>query len=354
MKCPKFFFLMLFLLIIGCSSKLEIAGQEHALVFQKWQSLANYAGDTFADDPIYVVARLNVVKGLSGNEFILEDFQLTNQETSYQLNLRTPEFENKIICDGQCLFLTEYLASDESSATMLSRYYDKYEFELFKLYGDIFTLKKSISEIKSVTPQGYAQYLDWIQSTNTRFADIPALRQYLLKTFSVEGYTEFVQNPNLKLAHLLSRPENSFDDNEGPNFEFEEYESTIEASIFSADNEFTAQEAINWIVDEEMIILDNSENFSWFADTIQSINIVSASIGDVVCVLGSNEFGQVNEERGRVFTVNMLGTITIIQDGIETSLTSDTGFAVGSEKSYTPLEGVKTYLDNQVTQCDLR
>jgi hypothetical protein len=353
MKFLKSFFCVVILLASACSSRLEIAGKEHALVFTKWQSLANYSGDTFTNEPISLVAKLKVVAGANGNEFILQEFQLTNQESAYQINLRNPEFENKLICDSECLFLTEYLDLKTINATMLARYYDKYEFDLFKLYSDIFTLKKYINEIKSVTPQGYEQYIDWILSTNVKFDDLTSLRQYLVNTFSVKGYTEFVQNPNFKLAHLLSRPENISDDVESLGFELDEYVSSEEAKLFSTEIDFVTQDMLNWVTDEAFTAGYLSENVGWLNNNL-ALETGTASIGDIVCVLGSNEFGQITEERGKLLTVNMLGEMSIVQDGVFTALTSDQEFRPDIAKSYTPIEGTKTYFDNQVTQCELR
>jgi hypothetical protein len=348
MKYFNVLLILSMLFVMGCSSNLQQAGQDHALVFEKWQALSEYAGDTFVDEQIQIVGKLIVEPNDSGNKFILTDFRLTHNENPYQINLRNPQFQNKYICNGPCVQLTEYLILDNQDATMLTRYFSQSEFKLFELYGDIFTLKSQISQMKLISEQHYEHYLNWLISDMSSFDDIDTFRDFLKQSFTRDAFIKFIQTPTARYSKYISNNGDSNDGISSDDFTNAPNTNWIKNAV--------PQETEVWMSTIQGRLLDFDAKYLAFTEKVDSDvsqqSNISISVGDMVCERQGNEFGHVSAIMGTELTVSMLGRAVIIQDGIFTSVTQTNVFSGKEQTIYRPNEGSKVYSIEQIGACE--
>jgi hypothetical protein len=346
-------FLLFFLALTGCSSMLKLAGQDHALVFKKWQSLSNYAGDTFTHEPIFIVARLVVEQNENGKSFVLKDFQLTKEETSFQINLRTPNFENKFICDNKCVYLTEYFNLDAQNTTILTRYFDRYEFGLFKFYGDVFSLKKPILAMKNMSNGNFNDYVNWLVKKGEKFNNLDEFTDYMNQSFSVNAYIQFLQNPSALYSQMVTinieQETSMFVDTQDVLAE--------ETLMFELDNDEPPLEMVSWNIGPSIAsVLTGQDSLMFdFKDSLMFDfkGSIQAEVGDLVCDLQNNSFGQVVETRGSQLSVAMIGKLRLIIDGIVSSSNEVDSFSSLYPKNYTKMEGIQSFVPDEVVVCEL-
>jgi hypothetical protein len=353
MKFSNAILILVILNIIGCTTNIHKAGLDHALVFKKWQALSEYAGDTFVKSRIQIVGKLIVEPSKNGNEFTLTNFQLTFDENAYQINLRSPQFQDKYICNGTCVHLTEYLRLDDKDATMLTRYFDKYEFQLFELYGDIFTLEKQISQIKQLSEEDYDSYLTWLISDEQSFHTIETFRLFLKQAFTRDAFIKFIQNPKARYSEYISTEQNL----DGVIFADESTTIPKEMVAWNTNIQSTSpiipKEMVAWNTNIQSIGTNSDTNYLIFIeDTIGEINQQLIAVGDIVCERKGNSFGHVSAIMGTELTVSMLGRVEVIQDGISNPTNQINAFNGIGKKNYRPVEGVNVYTIEQVNACN--
>ena len=205
MKCLKICLLLLLFTLPSCQSNLQKAGQSHALTFKKWQALSKYASASHLSNhpSLHIVGELTVDSSEQDKKFILTNIKLSATETAFQINLLHPQFESKYICAPQCLQLTEYLQQDAEGNTMLTRYFEQHEFELFKLYGEIFTLDEKIQEKKVIASEYFDHYINWVINQQASSGDINSFIVFLRRIFSEQAYVSFITQPQQLYSHLI-------------------------------------------------------------------------------------------------------------------------------------------------------
>jgi hypothetical protein len=316
---------------------LQKAGQSHALTFKKWQALSEYASSSYLSNhpSLHIVGELTIDSSEQDNKFVLTNLKLSATETVFQINLLHPQFESKYICTPQCLQLTEYLKQNSEGNTMLTRYFDQYEFELFKLYGEVFTLDEQIKDKRETSPEYFNQYLSWLIKYQKESEDIEAFILYLRNIFSEENYVSFVGQPQQLYSHL-------FTDNADAEISFPET---------------PILDTVNWsdtpTFDEEYLLVDlNASLESTKSELIRQVG-ADVSLGDIVCIYADNEFGNVTEIRGKNLGVQLIGKVLSYSDGIHVSAKPGDILNTNVIKTYQPAEGLKFYTTDQLSVCNL-
>jgi hypothetical protein len=362
MKCLNLSLLFI-LALSGCTSTLEQAGKNHALVFKKWQALSNYAGNTFTQIPILMVARLVVKQGSNGKEFVLQDFHLTDKESDFQINLRTPRFEDKYICNSECVYLTEYINKDAQNATILTRYFNKYEFGLFEFYGDVFSLKKSILAMQSVSNEHFDDYLQWIIIKGEHFNNLDEFTDYMRQSFNIQAYSQFIQNPNALYSQMITP---SVITEESEISEVDKGSVPSEMMRWNMSSDFTAEETVTYkqnqgALPSEMVrwnfrpaLTSNDDSILAIKDRLMFDFKLSTQVeaGDVVCNIQTNTFGQVIEVRGTELSVSMIGRLQLVKDGIVSQTITKDSFSSQYPKHYAKISGIQSFMADEIVVCD--
>jgi hypothetical protein len=345
MNSPKIFLVLFFLCLTSCQSTLQKAGQSHALTFQKWQALAQYAGDSqLTNHPsIFIVGELKIDSSGKENKFILTNIKLSSKETHFQINLLHPQFESKYICAPQCLQLTEYLAQAAEGNTMLTRYFDEQEFELFKFYAEVFSLDEIIKEKITSSGEYFEHYVNWVINQQLNTDDITTFIVHLKRIFSDEEYASFLEKPEQVYSHLVQSATKL-----GLGIE------PSETALWSDTNAESAPEIMLWTLTKEHN--DGIELAEINIEPNARIKPADTDIepGDLVCSSVNNEFGSVVEIRGSNILLDLIGERLNYLDGVSIAIRPSEIFNSNIITSYKLVEnGIKTYSNSQVVKCDI-
>lgn len=324
--------------LLGCQSRLDVAGQDHALVVKKWQELANYRDRTTKNSPFTVVAKLAVNK-LSGKpEYILSDIHITQEETKFELNLIRPTFEDKYICEPVCSKLNEYFRDSQTNSTMLNQYFERHEFELFKFYGDMVLLDDSISELLTFSPNATTQYFSWLMKKEQKFQNLASITSFLKLALTKDSLIAFLNTPDDFYMELLSRSQSVITD--------------LNLWNLGDNNPETANWTTTPTGDEVLLSMDktikNATLSNWRMQNSKPI-----TIGDQVCSYELNEFGIVNEIIGSKVQVKLVGKLIKILDGRQVPTQPGDIYNNQLEQIFVPITKQAVYQSNLIGHCDI-
>jgi hypothetical protein len=195
--------IVLLLLGGGCQSSLDIAGDEHKTVTEKWRALSKYAESSIENYDVTISARLAIS---TDKRFKLTHFKISSGSNKQDINLLTPNFENKYICSPLCYQLIEYVNfSGESGTTLLTSYFDRHEFELFKFYGDIQLLNKQLAKLAKHDQALLNSYLKSMAYQSVSFDTAKGFIQFLTEALTIPSLKSFADNPQDLLSHYLKK-----------------------------------------------------------------------------------------------------------------------------------------------------
>jgi len=198
----KVFFILCFLLVgFSCQSTLDVAGDEHKTVTEKWRALSTYAESNIDNYGVTVTARLAIT---AENKFKLTHYQISKDPSRQDIDLLAPNFEYKYICLPVCYQLIEYVNfSGEDGNTLLTNYFDRHEFELFKFYGDIQLLNKQLAKLANYDQRLLKSYLTSLAYQSTIFETAKEFTQFLTAALTPAALEGFSDNPEELFSHFL-------------------------------------------------------------------------------------------------------------------------------------------------------
>ena|GEM_PF-4220972 len=199
--CTAFFILCFLLVLTGCQSTLDVAGEEHKTVTDKWKELSKYAESNIEDYGITINARLAIS---ADQKFKLTHFKLSSRQSRQDINLLSPNFEHKYICSPKCYQLIEYFnLSGEDGTTLLTNYFDRHEFELFKFYGDIQLLNKQLAKLAVHDQRLLKSYLTSLAYQRISFESANDFILFLTTSLTVSALESFSENPEDLFSNFL-------------------------------------------------------------------------------------------------------------------------------------------------------
>jgi hypothetical protein len=342
------FTIALFLSITGCQTKLGVAGDNHKTVTAKWGELGRYAESEIGQYGVTITAKLKHEYMTKKTEFTLWDIQLAISETSFDIDLLVPSFEDKYICTPVCYQLTEYQPNlDITGNTLLTEYFTNHEFELFKFYGDLLLLNKNLSILKNENPLLLNKYLNWLAENAKSFSDFNEFSHYLNATLTPAAMAKFVNLRSVytqeRLSTFLPTPDKKWtDDNLDPpdkkwtDDNFDSPDKNWELSKFEL-NKANMQ--------NEGIVMYNTGN--------KSLSIKKLKIGTQVCTITENYFGNLKNIDGSEYIVNIRGQAKLEIDGAIFDAPKGTILSPSSQVSFLPLDKLMSFNRDELKQCEL-
>ncbi|MGJ8691248.1 MAG: hypothetical protein ACSHW0_02060 [Thalassotalea sp.] len=365
-------------LLFSCQSPQQIAGSDHKLVVDKWKALSLYADGVLNQYDIALGARLTVDKS-SEHQFILKDFALLKKASAEHINLLSPSFEDKIICTPECSLLTEYTSNSEVNATLLKQYFDDYEFQLFKFYGQLSLLDDSLAELETIDKKLLPYYLTWLIEKNNHFDKLIDLSDFLTEMLSTEQYLSYINDPKKQYSMLaaeqpqeitrwqtlddgqeitelvapeliapeLSHIQDDFVAMELDNIELDSQakeQSTWQTAAIAQEVTFWQQEGTG----DGVNISISSEVVDW-----QILQQLDVSIGDKVCSFNGNYFGIVTEVLGTKFSVYVVGQLQVEIDNILSSAPDGAIFKQSGLVRLYPVQAVRDFSQDQIAPCQV-
>ncbi len=345
--------------LFGCQSRLDIVGQDHALVVKKWQELAKYIDNSTTNNPFTIVGKLAVDRQSDIERFILTDIHLSQQETPFELNLIRPTFQNKYICLPVCIQLTEYFSNSQESSTMLNLYFEQHEFELFKFYGDVVLQNDNINALYELSPITATRYFNWLIHKEQKFNDLASMSQFLTLALTQESLITFLNDPEQFYGSLLAQSQEAFNSHKVS----EDGISSLNVAEDGISSLNVAEDGINSLnvaeggiitptADETLLVLNDHRQEVRLQNWLQ-IKDHPLAIGDQVCHYEQNEFGTVNEIIGNQVQVRLVGKLIKLEDGIQVSTFPGDIYNKQLQHVFTPMNRVESYKANSIAACQL-
>lgn len=391
-------------LLLSCQSALDVAGNTHQSVEAKWRALSAYAESKLLKYGVTVKADLIVERQKNQAMFNLRNIGFSLKATRRELDLLNPSFEQKYICLPECYQLLEYTDLDgQSSGTMLSNFYLKYEFELFQFYGDLVLLSAQLEELKEYNAVLLNPYLTSLTQSKYSFESIKSFTVFLMEVLTLESYQRYIDNPDVLLTDFLEgyfiSPDKAWNVAENAKLSFTgNSENSIinnDDQIFKSDvSQFSNPVEINgpekmWVPDEknspdtmwnnEEVLdnkgwLDNDElsivYLTWLEQSEKSAemsifsNLPKADesfwlearklpivLATMVCSFQENFFGKVISIGDDEVEVALIGKGKTLKQGILGNLPSGSLFSATTAISFIPLND-NVYLNkNDIAPC---
>ena len=394
---------------LGCQSSLDIAGGEHKTVTEKWMALSKYAESNIENTKVTLSARLAIS---ADKQFKLTHFKLNARLSRQDINLLAPNFEHKYICSPICYQLLEYVSfSGEGGNTLLTNYFDRHEFELFKFYGDIQLLNKELVKLAKHDQLLLNTYLEALAYQGASFNTAQEFIQFLTEVLTLPALERFGDNPEELLSYFLENFQgqngNEWDkvnaeqnewvdfsaDDEGWTSVLKEQDEWADVSkeqdswtdIGTEQNEWANvnKENDEWILSNEIPELAWSNEPDFLSEAIwlkevklprnledgvkstnnktsddnqlswQSAKASPIRVGYNVCSYQESYFGVVSKISVDSVIVNLLGQARIINEGIVSPAHKGDLFSMNEELYFSPLAGKRSFKKSDVASCIL-
>ncbi len=318
MRLIKFTIICLSLLAgVGCQSIIKIAGTEdHKTVYEKWRELVSYAESDLADYGIKIIAQLKVKTLNSKEEFYLSNIKLSSSSNALNIDLLSPQFETKLVCDPVCYQLTEYVRTrdeDKDGYTLLTAFFDKHEYELFDFYAKTMVLNKKIATLEAMNSVLLSSYFLFLLEEEKIFESLDEFSPYLENSLSELAYQDYI-------AHQYASSEDS---NNSMISKVRSRANSSGAIIPISPGDFNKF----------------SHGRSWF--------------GKTVCSYDENIFGVVAAETNHIVHVSMQGRAKNLLDGVEVGAVKGRLFSRNQAIDFETLTGVRMLSKDDVYLCEI-
>jgi len=361
------------LTLTACQSKMAIDGKKHQTAGEKWVALAQYSSSTLDQYGIKITTSLSVDERDSAINFILGDIRLSNKETNFTINLLAPSFENKYICTPICVQLVEYSKfSDNDSSTLLSKYFSKHEFELFKFYSDLFILEDQLKLLAQINNELLDDYLLWLSRNNISMKTFSEFTQFFSNKLTEKSFESYIREPNrqgdvapnmftenldkksqglfvTEEQHWSNKKFNSPEDDwsdkpfNSPEAIWLKKEGNNEIKYLSPDDLWTIKTNL---LQEKLSLTKANKHNLWL-----ELKKIPLKTGDVACTFQDNYFGVVDSISSQQVTIAIRGQSKKITDGVIFDVDSGELFKSNSIVSFIPKNESIVFSIHDVTRC---
>lgn len=343
------------------------------------------------------------------NKFKLTHYKISKDPSKQDIDLLVPNFEHKYICSPVCYQLIEYINfSGEDGNTLLTNYFDRHEFELFKFYGDIQLLNKQLAKLAEHDQRLLKSYLTALSYQSTSFESAKEFIQFLTTSLTSSSLESFKDNPEDLFSpflndyqviadnqwNIINREQGEWTDISKEqdkwtsvskeyewadvNKEQDEWadvnkEQDKWASVTKERDEWTeiSKEQGEWTTSTEIpeLIWSNKPTLLpealWLKETIdkkesdnnqlswQSSKASPIKVGHNVCSYKENFFGLVVAVSSDKVIVNLLGQAKIINEGIVYPASEGDLFTMNENLYFSPLAEKRTFERSDVASCIL-
>jgi len=372
------FLVFLYFCLVGCqSSQLNSAGEEHKTVAEKWYALANYAKSGVLQYGVTVTAQLHVEIKNQQQIFKLSNFKINQKENRQDINLLAPSFTHKYICNPVCYQLLEYVnASGHDGATLLSNYFSKHEFELFKFYGDMAILNDPLSKLADKNRSLLISYLYALSVQDLSFNSSKEFNVFLAEAFTLESFERYIEDPSAFEKQVASAPvfSSEFLKNHliTPD---DQWSESLNDNLGDGLNDGLNEEQNGWLTDALSPELQIDTYLPLPLDTWSTAGVVDGVeyyqqqstdegalswraakampilVGQNVCSYQGGFFGVVSSVVRDKVSVALLGQAKLVQDGAIYPVGKGALFNSSAELYFLPEQGEKIFVKADVARC---
>ncbi len=350
----------------ACSTPLKQAGSAHAITLSKWQELATYAESQLGDYPIAITAQLTIAQQEGKARYQLANIRLIEKENSYNINLLTPSFEHKYICNPVCKQLIEYVEdSPTRGSTLLNEFFSQHEFELFNFYGKLFKLNEPLQQLAQLNAYSIGDYLKYVSQAQRKFQSLDRFIAYLRNNLKAEKYQHFLDTPSAsnirkkaRQVKTLFRPP--------PELEAEwSSPSEVSSPDMKLLQRLSVYDKLDWRLFPESIRWQHRQFTPWKGVKGSTDHILQGSwliaknypiqVNKYVCSYSDNTFGRVSKVSDSTITVELIGQAKLLQDGILHDLDEGALFSPANKSlTFLPLQGSQSFASEGLALCQDR
>jgi hypothetical protein len=354
----KYAFVLFSLLFVGCQSKLDKIGQEHAKEVVKWQELARYAGNELKYLGLTVTAGVQVNQGPEGTSYSIVKVQLNRDDNHTEIDLLSPELAEKFACGLDCQKLGLYDSNFTKPETQLSSFFFEEEGRFFEFYGRLTRLNDTLADYRVSSPDILKKYLTLMFNRKLSFNSLSEFIDNLEKhvtedkllAFSKSGFISPVEDRlsatfiDDLTANLPTEWEINVDDVKMPDDDWNSNASTPDELFYTGltpDELFYAN------------LISQTATLSVITSNWEQAKQNALQVGSIVCSFSDNSFGVVKKLEANDVTLDVIAQARELVDGMKLYL--QPGYLFTSAESFYFVKGSpnQTYTLSDIATCNV-
>jgi len=151
-KTYQYILAILMAIMLSACQTIDEAANDHHNSQQAWQSLAASSSGYLSQQGLVINAVPKWQETKLGRKFQLVDFTFGETSNEYQIDLVSPTFTGKYICQWYCEHLHEVNNNGTGYYTYLSRLYVANQSALLHFYSEIIALQQQVAELGITRP----------------------------------------------------------------------------------------------------------------------------------------------------------------------------------------------------------
>jgi hypothetical protein len=354
----KYGFILFCLLFVGCQSKIEKIGQQHAEEVLKWQELARYAGNELKYLGLTVTAGVQINQSAEGTTYSIVNVQLNRDANHTEVDLLSPEFAEKFACGKDCQKLGLYDSNFTKPETQLSSFFFEEEGRFFEFYGRLTRLNYTLADYRASSPDILKKYLTLMFNRKLSFNSLSEFIDNLEKhvtenkllAFSKSGFISPVEDRLSSMfiddltANLPTEWEINVDDVKMPDDDWNSNASTPDELFYTGltpDELFYAN------------LISKTASLSVITSNWEQAKQNALQVGSIVCSFSDNSFGVVKKLEANDVTLDVIAQARVLVDGMKLYL--QPGYLFTSAESFYFVKGSpnQTYTLSDIATCNV-
>jgi hypothetical protein len=374
----KYGFIIFCLLFVGCQSKIEKIGQQHAEEVLKWQELARYAGNELKYLGLTVTAGVQINQSAEGTTYSIVNVQLNRDANHTEVDLLSPEFAEKFACGKDCQKLGLYDSNFTKPETQLSSFFFEEEGRFFEFYGRLTRLNYTLADYRASSPDILKKYLTLMFNRKLSFNSLSEFIDNLEKhvtenkllAFSKSGFISPVEDRLSSMfiddltANLPTEWEINVDDVKMPDDDWNSNASTPDELFYTG---LTPDELFyTGLTPDELFYTGLTPDELFYANLISktaSLSVITSNweqakqnalqVGSIVCSFSDNSFGVVKKLEANDVTLDVIAQARVLVDGMKLYL--QPGYLFTSAESFYFVKGSpnQTYTLSDIATCNV-
>jgi hypothetical protein len=354
----KYAFVLFSLLFIGCQSKLDKIGQEHAKEVMKWQELARYAGNELKYLGLTVTAGVQVNQNPEGTSYSIVKVQLNRDANHTEIDLLSPELAEKFACGKDCQKLGLYDSNFAKPETQLSSFFFEEEGRFFEFYGSLTRLNDTLADYRASSPEILKKYLTLMLNRKLIFNSLSEFMDNLEMHVTEEKLLAFSKSGFISPAE--DRLSSTFIDDLTANLPTE-WEINVDY-VKMPDDDWNS----NASTPDELFYTGLTPDELFYANLISKTATLyvrtsnweqakqnAIQLGSIACSFSDNSFGVVKELEANEATLDVIAQARVLVDGMK--LYPQPGYLFTSAESFYFVKGSpnQTYTLSDIATCNI-
>jgi hypothetical protein len=354
-KCAFLFFCLLF---VGCQSKLDKIGQEHAKEVVKWQELARYAGNELKYLGLTVTAGVQINQSPEGTSYSIVKVQLNRDANHTEIDLLSPELAEKFACGLECRKLGLYDSNFVKPETQLSSFFFEEEGRFFEFYGRLTRLNDTLADYRAISRDILKKYLTLMLNRKLIFNSLSEFMDNLEKHITEEKLLAFSKSGFI--SPVEDRLSSTFIDDLTANLptEWDVHDDDVNMPDDHWNLKASTPDELFYtgLTPDELFFANlksKTANLSVITSNWEQVKQYTIQLGSIACSFSDNSFGVVKKLEANEVTLDVIAQARVLVDGMK--LYPQPGYLFTSAESFYFVKGSpnQTYTLSDIATCNI-